>query len=337
MITATRLRQMGRRDLLTAASIVLAAPTIIRPVQAQPGLKKARVGFIEPGTQEANGSFLAAFRAGLAAHGWIEGQNVTILDRWVENRPERVPEIVAGLLADRVDVLVTAGALVTKGTISAAPGVPIVIVGVGDPVAFGFAQSLARPGGNVTGVASSAGDVLSKRLQLLLEVSPTAKRIAVLTDSNDPAREAQWLQPRDDALKLGLTPVQVPVATTEDIEREIPGLAGRADALFIAFNALMVANRTKIATLALANQLPTSCPIRNFVVAGGLQSYGFSLPNEFRRAAPFVDKILRGAKPSDLPIEQPTVFELIINLTTAKALGLSLPAALLARADELIE
>lgn len=325
---------MRRRTFAAVLGVVVTPSPSVR---AQPKPKLARIGFIEPGTREANGPFLSSFRAGMAAHGWIEGQNLTVLDRWVENRPERVPEIVAGLLADRVDVLITAGALVTKGTISAAPGVPIVIIGVGDPVAFGFAQSLARPGGNVTGVASSAGDVSSKRLQLLLEMSPAAKRIAVLTDSNDPAREAMWLQPRDDALKLGLTPVQVPVATTEDIEREIPRLAGRTDALFITFNALMVANRTKIATLALANQLPTSCPIRDFVVAGGLQSFGFSLPNEFRRAAPFVDKILKGARPADLPIEQPTTFELVINLKTAKSLALSVPAQLLARADEVIE
>ena len=306
-------------------------------VKAQRPSGKARIGFIEPGTRDSNGSFLSSFSAGMSARGWIEGQNLTILDRWVENRPERLPEIVAGLLAEKVDVLVTAGALVTKGTISAAPGVPTVLVGVGDPVAFGFAQSLARPGGNVTGVASSASDVLSKRLQFLMEMIPGARRIAVLTDSNDPARDAMWLQPRDDSLKLGLTPQQVPVATTADIEREIPRLAGRADALFVAFNALMVASRAKIATLALASGLPTSCPIRNFVVAGGLQSYGFSLPNEFRRAAPFVDKILRGARPSDLPIEQPTVFELVINLKTVKALGLSVPSRMLAGADELIE
>src|SRR5262249_41085206 len=148
------------------------------------------------------------------------------------------------------------------------------------------------------------------------------------------AREPYWLRTRDDALKLGLIPVQVPVGTIEDIEREIPRLPQRADALFISFNALMIPNRAKIAALALANRLPTSCPIRDFVVAGGLQSLGASLPNEFRRAAPYVDKILKGAKPVDLPIEQPTVFELAINLGTAKALGLSVPASLLARADE---
>jgi putative ABC transport system substrate-binding protein len=321
----------------TFAALLGAAVTPSPAVQAQPTSKQARVGFIEPGTQEANGPFLTSFRTAMAALGWVEGQNLTILDRWIENRPERLPEIVVGLLADKVDVLVTAGALVTKGTISAAPGVPIVFVAVSDPIGFGFAQTLARPGGNITGTTNSGVDLLSKRLQLLLEMVPTANRVAVLTDSNDPGGKEYWRQTRDDAIKLGVTPVQVSVATTADIEKEIHGLAGRADALLIAFNALTVANRTKIAALALANRLPTSCPLRDFVVAGGLQSLGASLANEFRRAAPFVDKILKGAKPADLPIEQPTVFELAINLRTAKALGLTVPAQLLARADEVIE
>ena len=211
------------------------------------------------------------------------------------------------------------------------------MVGVSDPLSSGFAQSLARPGGNVTGTTNVASELLAKRLQLLLEVVPTAKHFAVLTDSNDPAGEAVWFQTHDDAIKLGLVPMQVAVTTAEEMEREISRLPGRADVLFVAFNALMVANRAKIAALALANQLPTSCPFRDFVVAGGLQSLGTSLPNEFRRAAPFVDRILKGAKPADLPIEQPTIFELTINLKTAKALGLSVPAQLLARADEVIE
>jgi putative tryptophan/tyrosine transport system substrate-binding protein len=165
----------------------------------------------------------------------------------------------------------------------------------------------------------------------------TAKRVAVLTDSNDPTPECCWLQSRDDAATLGLTPLHVSIGTTDGLEQEIPRLRERADALFIAFNALMMANRVKIAGLALASQLPTSAPVRDFAVAGCLQSLGANLADEFRRAGAFVDKILRGAKPSDLPIEQPTVFELAINLKTAKALGFSVPAQLLARADEVIE
>jgi putative ABC transport system substrate-binding protein len=307
------------------------------PTLAQPAAKQVRIGFIEPGTRQANGPFLTSFRAGIAAHGWIEGQNLTILDRWLENRPERLPEIVAGLLAAKPDILVTAGALVTKGVFAAKASLPIVFIGVGDPVGFGFAQSLARPGANVTGLSNIAVDLVSKRLQLLLEVAPTVKRIAVLTDSNDMTGQFYWLQARDDAGKLGLTALLVPSATAEDIDREIPRLPERADAVFVAFNALMIANRAKIATLALASRLPTSCPVRDFVVAGGLQSLGSSLPNDFRRAASFVDKILKGAKPADLPIEQPTVFELAINIKTAKALGLTVPSSILGRADEVIE
>jgi putative tryptophan/tyrosine transport system substrate-binding protein len=325
---------MRRRGFIALAG---GAATWPLSAKAQAKLKQARIGFIDPGTREANGSFLTSFRSGMAEHGWIEGQNLATLDRWLENRPERLPEIVAGLLADKVDVIVTGGGLVTKGTIALAPNIPIVIVGVGDPVGFGFAQSLARPGGNVTGFANSAVDLLAKRLQLLLEVVPAAKHVAVLMDSNDPGREVYWQQTRDAAVKLGMMPLPVEVATEADIETEIPRLSGSADALFITFNALMVASRTKIAALALANRLPTSGPLRDFVVAGGLLSLGAGLPNQFRRAAPYVDKILKGAKPADLPIEQPTVFELAINLRTAKALGLTVPAQVLVRADEVIE
>ena len=307
----------------------------LRSVGAQG--KSAKIGFIEPGTPEANGPFLTAFRTAMAALGWKEGQNLTILDRWLANRPERIPEVVAGLVAETGDVLVAAGSLVTRGTIAAAPRTPIVMVGVSDPVGFGFARSLSRPGGFVTGVTNTAVDLLSKRLQMLAELAPAAKRIAVLTDSNDPTKEAYWVQVRDDAAKLGMTALQVTVTTADDIEREIPRLPERADAIFVAFNALMIANRTTIATLARSSRLPTSCPIREFVVAGGLQSLGSSLPNEFRRAVPYVDRILRGAKPADLPIEQPTNLELSINMKTAKALGLTVPPALLARADEVIE
>ena len=323
---------MRRRTLLAGA--IGAWPL---SATAQPKPKPARIGFIEPGTREANGPFLASFRAGMAVLGWTEGQDLTILDRWVDNRPERLPEVVASMLAEKPDLLVTAGSLVTRAVVAAALGVPIVMIAVSDPIGSGFAQSLARPGGNVTGTTNSAIDLQPKRLQLLLEMVPTAKHLAVLFDSNDPIGETNWRQTSEDARKLGLSPVAVPVATAGDIEREIPGLRSGADALFVAFNALTVANRTKIAELALAGRLPTSGPLRDFVLAGALQSLGVSMAKEFRRGAAYVDKILRGAKPADLPIEQPTVFELAINLKTAKALGLSVPPSLVARADEVIE
>ena len=323
---------MRRRTLLVALGSAAA-----RPVLAQPAVRQARVGFIEPGTPQSNGRFLTSFRTGMAAHGWVEGRNLTIVERWVENRYERLPDLVAAVLAERIDILVTAGSTVTKGALAAKASLPIVFVGVGDPVAFGLVQSLARPGGNLTGTSNVAVDLLSKRLQLLLEVAPAVKRIAVLTDSGDPSGPAYWQQVRDDSARLGLTPLLVEAATPDDIDREFARMPGRADAVVVAFNALMVANRGKIAALALAHRLPTSCPIRDFVVAGGLQSLGSSLSNDFSRAAEFVDRILRGAKPAELPVEQPTVFEFAINLKTARALGLSVPPTLLARADEVIE
>lgn len=332
--------QTGRRKAIagiTATTAAALGSAAARSALAQPSAKQARVGFIEPGTPQANGSFLASFRTGMAARGWVEGRNLTIVDRWVENRTERLPNLVASTLAERVDILVTAGSVVTKGALAAKVGLPIVFVGVGDPVALAFVESLARPSRNLTGLSNIAVDLVSKRLQLLLEMAPTVKRIAMLTDAGDVTAQTYWRQIRDDTAKLGLTPLQVEVTTPEDIEREFARMPGRADAVIVAFNALMVANREKIAALALANRLPTSCPIRDFVMAGGLQSLGSSLSNDFRRAADFVDKILRGARPADLPVEQPTVFELAINLKTARSLGLTVPPTLLARADEVIE
>jgi putative ABC transport system substrate-binding protein len=317
---------------------LLGAAAAARPLAAHGQQKRGPViGFIDPGSGQVNGLFLASFLDGMRELGWRDGENMTVLARWVENQPARLPGIMAGLLAERVDLLVTGGGLVTKAALAAADGLPIVMVGVSDPVGFGFVQSLARPGGYVTGLSNMSVDLLAKRLQLLVEIAPASRRIAVLADSRDPGATTHWLQVRDVAARLGLTPLLVEVTTGEEIEREFAGLSERADALFVTFNALMVAKRAQIATLALANRLPTSCPYREFVIAGGLQSLGASLPGDFRRAADFVDRILKGAKPADLPVMQPTKFELVINVKTAGALGLTIPPTMLTLADEVIE
>lgn len=325
---------MERRTFITLLGVAAA----ISPLAAR-GQRKSPpvIGFVEPGLEQANGPFLASFLEGMKELGWRDGENIRVLARWVENQPARLPGIMAGLLAERVDLLVTGGSLATKAARAATDSLPIVMVGVGDPVGFGFAQSLARPGGNVTGLSSLQVDLVAKRFQLLVEMAPKIRRIAVLLDSKDFPAQTYWLEQRDGAVRLGLTPLLVEVATEEDIDREFAGLSERADALFVTFSALTIAHRTKIATLALANRLPTSCPIRDFVVAGGLQSLGPSLSGDWRRAADFVDRILKGARPADLPVMQPTRFELVINLKTAAMLGLTVPQPLLARADELIE
>ncbi|MBV9433619.1 MAG: ABC transporter substrate-binding protein [Hyphomicrobiales bacterium] len=325
---------MRRRDFISLVS----GSAVAWPLAARGQNKRGPViGFIDPGLAQVNGPFLASFLEGMRELGWRDGENMTVLDRWVENQPARLPGIMAGLLAERVDLLATGGSLVTKAARAATDSLPIVMVGVGDPVGFGLAQSLARPGGNVTGLSNMSLDLVAKRLQLLVEMAPAIRRIAVLADSRDPGTPTYWLQTRDNATRIGLTPQLVEVATADDIDSVFIGLSERTDALFVTINPLTVANRTKIATLALANGLPTSCPIRDFVVAGGLQSFGSSLPNDFRRAADFVDRILKGARPADLPIMQPTKFELVINVKTAGAFGLTVPPTMLAIADEVIE
>jgi len=325
---------MRRRDFISLAS----GSAVAWPLAARGQKKRGPViGFIDPGFAQVNGPFLVSFLEGMRELGWRGGENMTVLDRWVENQPARLPGIIAGLLAERVDLLVTGGSLVTNGARAATDGLPIVMVAVGDPVAFGLAQSLARPGGNVTGLSNMSLDLVAKRLQLFVEIAPATRRVAVLADSSDPGTPTYWLQTRDNATRVGLTPQLVEVATADDIDSAFIGLSERTDALFVTINPLTVANRTKIATLALANGLPTSCPIRDFVVAGGLQSFGSSLPNDFRRAADFVDRILKGARPADLPIMQPTKFELVINVKTAGAFGLTVPPTMLAIADEVIE
>jgi ABC-type uncharacterized transport system substrate-binding protein len=325
---------MRRRDFISLVS----GSAVAWPLAARGQKKRGPViGFIDPGLAQVNGPFLVSFLEGMRELGWRDGENMTVLDRWVENQPARLPGIMAGLLAERVDLLVTGGSLVTNGARAATDGLPIVMVAVGDPVAFGLAQSLARPGGNVTGLSNMSLDLVAKRLQLLVEMAPATRRVAVLADSRDPGTPTYWLQTRDNATRIGLTPQLVEVATADDIDSVFIGLSERTDALFVTINPLTVANRTKIATLALANGLPTSCPIRDFVVAGGLQSFGSSLPNDFRRAADFVDRILKGARPADLPIMQPTKFELVINVKTAGAFGLTVPPTMLAIADEVIE
>jgi len=325
---------MERRTFITLLGVAAATSPLAARGQQKSG---PVIGFIDPGLGQVNGPFLVSFLEGMRELGWRDGENMTVLARWVENQPVRLPGIMAGLLAERVDLLVTGGSLVTNAARAATDSLPIVMVGVGDPVGFGFAQSLARPGGNVTGLSNMSVDLVTKRLQLLVEMAPAARRIVILVDSRDPTAQAYWQQVRENAARLGLTPLLVEAAAVEDIDSAFAGLSERADALFLSFNALMVANRTKIATLALANRLPTSCPTRDFVVAGGLQSLGSSLPGDFRRAADFVDRILKGARPADLPVMQPTKFELVINLKTAGALGLTLPPTMLTLADEVIE
>ena len=268
--------------------------------------------------------------------GWIEGRNIAIEYRWAEGRPERYAEIAAEFVQLKVDVIVTTGAaaLAAKQTTSV---IPIVFAVANDPIGSGLVAGLARPGGNVTGLSVQARDLAGKRLEFFREVVTDLPRLAILANVGYAAAVLEMGEAQAAARSLGLEVARFEIRGTEDFAPAFETLKGRADALYVVGDPLANTHRLRINTFALAARLPTMHSQREFVEAGGLMSYGANFPDLFRRAADFVDKILRGAKPADIPVEQPTKFDLIINLTTAKALGLEVPPTVLARADEVIE
>jgi len=268
--------------------------------------------------------------------GWIEGRTFAIEYRWTEGRSERFAELATDFVRLKVDVIVTLGAAVIPAK-QATSVIPIVFAVATDPVGTGLVASLARPGGNVTGLANQISDTSGKKLEFLREVVPGLRRLAIMANAGNPASVLEMREVQATARALGLEITTSEIRRAEDIVPAFETLKGRADALYLCPDPLMNTNRTRINILAVGARLPTMHGAREYVEAGGLISYGANLPDHFRRAAELVDKILRGAKPADLPVEQPTKFNLIINLTTAKALGLEIPPTLLARADEVIE
>jgi len=268
--------------------------------------------------------------------GWIEGRTFAIEYRWTEGRSERFAELATDFVRLKVDVIVTLGAAVIPAK-QATSVIPIVFAVATDPVGTGLVASLARPGGNVTGLANQISDTSGKKLEFLREVVPSLRRLAIMANAGNPASVLEMREVQATARALGLEITTSEIRRAEDIVPAFETLKGRADALYLCPDPLMNTNRTRINILAVGARLPTMHGAREYVEAGGLISYGANLPDHFRRAAELVDKILRGAKPADLPVEQPTKFNLIINLTTAKALGLEVPPTLLARADEVIE
>jgi len=329
----------GNRSSIRRRSflISLAAATTAWPLaaHAQQADKRPTIGFLGP---DAAGwrPWTDAFVARLGELGWIEGRTIAIEYRWTEGRPERVAEIAAEFVRRKVDVIVSNGpsvAILKQATTTT----PIVFAVAKDPVGGGLVTSLARPGGNVTGLSVQEVDVAGKHLELLREVVPRLRRLAIIFDAGYPSAALEVRELQTVARPLGLEVVPLEVRRAEDIAPAFEALGSQADALYVSQDALTVANSTRIITLALGARLPTIFSARNFVQAGALMSYGPNFPALFRRAAEIVDKILRGAKPDDIPVEQPSKFELAINLTTAKALGLTIPASLMSLADELIE
>jgi putative ABC transport system substrate-binding protein len=290
-----------------------------------------------PNTLSLDSHRVGAFVQRLRELGWIEGRNVAIEYRWGEGRIERLAEIAAEFVRLKVDVIVTSGTQQVVAAKQATSVIPIVFAAAGDPVGTGLVASLARPGGNVTGLSLLGTDLAAKRLELLREVVPGLRRLAIMANSAQRAPAVEMREVQATARTLGLEVVTSELRRPEDIAPAFEALTGRAEALYVCNDPLVTTNRISINTLALGVRLPGMYNVREFVDAGGLMSYGPNFLDLYRRTADLVDKIRRGAKPADIPVEQPTRFELVINLRTAKALGLTISPALLLRADQVIE
>ena len=277
-----------------------------------------------------------AFVAHLRELGWVENRNVAIEYRWSEGRAERYAEIAAEFARLKVDVIVTVGSAVpTVRQVTSV--IPVVFAVAIDPVGSSLVASLAKPGGNVTGLSLQAANLAGKRIEILREIVPELHRLAIIFNAGNAQPVLEMRETEAAALALGIETVPIEIRRVEDFGSAFRAVKAKADALYVAIDQLMVANLMRILTLALGARLPTIFSARDFVRGGGFMSYGPSYTERFQRAADYVDKILRGTKPGDIPVEQPTKFELVINLITAQALGLEVPPTLLALADEVIE
>jgi putative ABC transport system substrate-binding protein len=324
---------MDRRRLIALlGGAALAVPHSLRAQQRRP-----TVGFLAPSRPSTDGPRVAAFSQRLRELGWIEGRTLTTEYRWAEGRQERFAELAAELAGLKVDVIVTWGTATAVATKRAAPDIPIVFNIVSDPVGTGLVASLSRPGGNLTGLSTQHIEAAGKRLELLRDVVPQMRRLAIMANAGNPASMLEMRELRNAARTLGLEVIGLEFRTAEEIASGIAGLAGRSDALFVVPDAVVNTSRNRINALALEARLPTMHGYRDPVAGGALMSYGPNYLDMFRRTAEIVDKLLRGAKPADIPVEQPTRFDFVINTRTAKALGLEFPAKLLALADEVIE
>jgi putative tryptophan/tyrosine transport system substrate-binding protein len=324
---------MHRRDFIK----VVAGSAITWPLaaRAQRTSKLPTIGILGVDSS-VWGPWTAAFIGRLRELNWVEGRTITFEYRRDEGRPERLKENAAELVRQNVDVIVTYGSAVPVLR-QAITNIPIVFAISFDPVRDALVQSLARPGGNATGLSIQSTDLVGKRLELLRGVIPRLRRLAIMADIGNPASVLEMGEVQAAARTLGLEVTTSEIRRTEDIAPAIETLKSQTDALYVVSDALVAANRTRIITFALSARLPTIFGYRDYVKAGGLMSYGADFTDLFRRAADIVDKILHGTKPGDIPIEQPTKFEFVLNLTTAKALGLTIPASFLSLADDLIE
>ena len=306
---------------------------------AQQAGKVYRIGYLSTPTRESVEHGLAAFLRTLRELGWIEGQNLIIEYRWAEGNVERLPALAAELVRHKVDVIVAPAGSAALAAKNATSSIPIVMIFASDPVEMGLVASLRRPGGNITGTTFTPGpEIFGKQLQILKEAVPHASRVAVLSNPADPSFALQVRQVEATARSLGIRLQHVEARGPEEFDSAFAAMAReRADALLVTGTSTFLAHRTRLAELAVKGRLPTMHSFRESVEAGGLMAYAVNMADFVGRSAVYVDKILKGAKPADLPIEQPTKFELIINLKTAKALGITVPQALVLRADAVIQ
>jgi putative ABC transport system substrate-binding protein len=326
---------MNRRAFIA----LLGGAPVAWPVlaNAQQTARLPAIGYLGPNSRSLDSQRLAAFVQRLRELGWIEGRTITIEYRWADGRNEHLADIAAEFVRRKVDVIVTSATPPTVAAKQATSVIPIVFAATGDPVGAGLVQSLARPGGNATGLSLQATDAAGKRLELLGDVVPGLRRLAIMANTGNPSAALEMREAEGTARKLGLQGVTSEILRSEDIAPAFDALQGRVQALYVCNDPLATTNRVRISTLASAARLPTMFVAREYVEAGGLMSYGANFQDLYRRSAEFVDKILRGAKPADIPVEQPTKFDLIVNLKTAKALGVEVPDKVLALADEVIE
>ncbi len=328
--------------MLTVRLAVLAAVLVALPVPPapaeQPAARVYRVGFLGNSTAALEANLVEPFRAGLRALGYVEGQSLTLEYRWAEGKYDRFPALIRELIASRVEVIVTAGTPATLAVKKATSQVPLVMVAVGDPVGTGIVPSLSQPGGNITGLTSISTEMDGKRLELLREVVPSVSHVAVLWNPASPLQVLAEQHTQAAARTLGLKVLSLGVRTLEDLERAFALMAReRPDALLVLADRLFLHHRAVIMDFALRYRLPGVHAYRELVEAGGLMSFGPNYADMHRRAAYFVDRILKGTPPASLPVERPPTFELIVNLKTAKALNIVLSPSLLLRADQVIE
>jgi ABC-type uncharacterized transport system substrate-binding protein len=332
-----RKSKIQNRKLAGSVALVATLAMCGAMAQAQPK-QLPRIGYLVANFPSTNPGRVEAFRQGLRDFGYVEGKSIVIEWRYAEGKADRLPALATELVRLKVDVIVTAGPASTRPAKEATVTVPIVMGFDNDPVGNGFVASLARPGGNITGLSTLAPEISGKQLELLKEIVPRLSRVAVLGNSNEPGN-AQALREVDGAAgAFGVQLQHLDVRDPKDIETAFPAASkGRADAILMLNSPVLNPHRTQVINLAVKSRLPVIYGQSEFVEAGGLMTYGVSFTDLFRRAAVYVDKILKGAKPADLPVEQPTKFEFVINLKAAKQIGLTIPANVLARADKVIK